>query len=157
MLTPACFIVLTLSPTVGTVWIDVPIAIMFNSVDFPLRSARRGVGVSSAGRGDNENAEVRDEEAGAGSRQRVCVDGSGRGGSYEFSMPTSTSSSFFTLNSRPSTPPLLLFVPSCAFLKAADPLPCARERVGAVSGMRTRRVEVEGGNLRSNEFPSTRV
>ena len=38
MLTPACFIVFTLSPTVGTVWIDVPIAIMLSRVDFPLRA-----------------------------------------------------------------------------------------------------------------------
>ena len=36
MLTPACFIVFTLSPTVGTVWMEVPIAIIFSRVDFPL-------------------------------------------------------------------------------------------------------------------------
>lgn len=39
MLTPACFIVFTLRPTVGTVWIEVPIAIMLSRVDFPLREA----------------------------------------------------------------------------------------------------------------------
>ena len=43
MLTPACFIVFTLSPTVGTVWIEVPIAIMFSRVDFPLDEHASGV------------------------------------------------------------------------------------------------------------------
>ena len=41
MLTPACFIVFTLSPTVGTVWIEVPIAIMFSRVDLPLQEHTR--------------------------------------------------------------------------------------------------------------------